>query len=88
MKILYGIQATGNGHITRARAICEAFTKLDIEVDYLFSGREREKFFDMEAFGNWRCLPGLTFIHKEGKIRPLATFRHNKALRHCSGKHP
>ena len=80
MKILYGVQATGNGHITRARAISAALKHTDIGVDYLFSGREREKFFEMEDFGKWRCLSGMTFVHEEGKINNLRTLRHNKVL--------
>ncbi|TQV73495.1 glycosyltransferase [Exilibacterium tricleocarpae] len=80
MKILYGVQATGNGHITRARAISAALENTDLQVDYLFSGRERDKFFDMKQFGDWRCLSGMTFVHQEGKIDNLRTLRHNKIL--------
>ena len=39
MKILYGVQGTGNGHIARARAMSHAFKEHDVEVDFLFSGR-------------------------------------------------
>jgi uncharacterized protein (TIGR00661 family) len=68
MKILYGVQGTGNGHITRARTIAREFEQTDIEVDYLFSGRPREKLFDMEPFGDFTCLPGLTFATEHGRI--------------------
>ena len=78
MKILYGVQGTGNGHITRARAMVKAFKNHpEVSVDYLFSGRQREKYFDMESFGDWQCYSGLTFCHKAGKIDPLATVKHN-----------
>ena len=77
MKILYGVQATGNGHITRARALAAEFNKAGIEVDYLFSGRARENFFDMEAFGDWQCHRGLTFIHESGKINLSKTIKEN-----------
>jgi UDP:flavonoid glycosyltransferase YjiC (YdhE family) len=37
MKILYGVQGTGNGHISRARLMADAFSRRnDVEVDYLF----------------------------------------------------
>ncbi len=75
MKILYGVQGTGNGHISRARAINTYFRQLNIDVDFLFSGRERENYFDMEEFGNWRCHRGLTFIHQAGKLRFLETIK-------------
>ena len=77
MKILYGVQATGNGHITRARALAPNLKQAGIEVDYLFSGREPNKFFDMEAFGDWRCRRGLTFIHEAGKLNIPKTLTRN-----------
>lgn len=81
MKILYGVQATGNGHITRARAMNKAFKNKHIDVDYLFSGRDREKLFDMEEFGSFRCHSGLTFVTEAGSIKPYATFRQNSFSR-------
>lgn len=77
MKILYGVQATGNGHITRARAMNKAFKEQSINVDYLFTGRAKDKLFDMEEFGDFNCLPGLTFITDAGSIKPIATMQHN-----------
>lgn len=74
MKILYGVQGTGNGHITRARAMAEAFLQFPgLEVQWLFSGRPPEKLFAMEAFGDYWWREGLTFVHKAGKIDQIAT---------------
>lgn len=74
MKILYGVQGTGNGHVTRARALNKHFRRFGLDVDFLFSGRERNKYFDMDEFGqNWRCLRGLTFSYSGGRIKVLAT---------------
>lgn len=47
MKILFGVQGTGNGHISRARALNKYLKADGISVDYIFSGRERDKYFDM-----------------------------------------
>ena len=77
MKILYGVQATGNGHITRARALNKYFAAFGIDVDYLFSGREKAKFFDMDEFGSWRCHRGLTFIHEAGHLKISKTIKEN-----------
>jgi len=77
VKILYGVQATGNGHITRARAMNKSLIKNNINVDYLFSGREKEHFFDMEEFGNFSCRSGLTFVTNSGSIKPFKTFKKN-----------
>lgn len=79
MKILYGVQATGNGHISRARAINKYLSQADdIQVDYLFSGRPREHFWDMAAFGDWKCCHGLTFVHEAGDLKMIRTMRENK----------
>ena len=74
MKILYGIQGTGNGHISRAREMARAFDGLGCEVDYYFSGRERDKFFDMACFGDYQLGKGLTFVTEQGCIQRLKTW--------------
>ncbi|MGB5324161.1 MAG: MJ1255/VC2487 family glycosyltransferase [Pseudomonadales bacterium] len=73
MKILYGVQGTGNGHISRARMMAKHFTKLGVEVDYLFSGRAADKYFDMEPFGDYQVKKGLTFHSKNGEVSYLRT---------------
>ncbi|RDV25532.1 glycosyltransferase [Alteromonas aestuariivivens] len=78
MKILYGIQGTGNGHIARARIMAAALNRrTELEVDYLFSGRSANKYFDMEVFGNYETRQGLTFVTRHGQVDKLATFRQN-----------
>jgi len=73
MKILYGVQGTGNGHTTRARIMAKAFAKVGAEVDWVFSGRKRNDYFDMEIFGNFQSYQGLTFATEQGKIHYLKT---------------
>lgn len=73
MRILYGVQGTGNGHITRARAMAPALVAEGVEVDFLFSGRPIDQFFDMEAFGDYALRGGLTMVTEGGRIRPLKT---------------
>ena len=68
MRILYGVQGTGNGHLTRARVMAPALAAAGIEVQFLFSGRPREKFFDMAVFGDWWWRRGLTFVSRSGRI--------------------
>lgn len=79
MKILYGVQGTGQGHISRARAMAEALRQYpQLEITWLFSGRERDKLFDMEPFGDYLHRRGLTFVSHAGKIDHLATaFKNN-----------
>lgn len=68
MRILYGVQATGNGHISRARAMEKHLSKAGVSVDFLFSGRPAEQFFDMQQFGQYQLRRGLTFVTAAGKV--------------------
>lgn len=68
MRILYGVQATGNGHITRARIMARALADVDAQVDWVFSGRPREALFDMDIFGNFQSFRGLTFAIRSGRV--------------------
>lgn len=81
MKILYGIQGTGNGHISRARMMAAHFTRLDIAVDYLFSGREQSAYFDMQPFGAYQTRAGLTFSSSNGRVSYIKTALANKPIR-------
>lgn len=81
MKVLYGVQGTGNGHITRARAMSEELARLGIEVDFIFSGRDQKDYFDMACFGNYRTFHGLSFVAKNGKVSFLATYRNAQLIR-------
>lgn len=73
MKILYGVQGTGNGHITRARVMQKELSRSGIQVDWVFSGRPDNNYFDMDCFGNYRTYRGLTFVINNGKINHLKT---------------
>lgn len=81
MKIFYGIQGTGNGHITRGRIMAREFRAADLEVTYQFTGRPQDKFFDMEAFNGYQWREGLTFSTKDGKINHMRTVFQSKPLR-------
>lgn len=80
MKILYGVQGTGNGHIARARAMSEAFKEHDVQVDFLFSGREPEKYFSMEAFGDYQTRRGFTFVTEKGSVNYTKTALNNNLI--------
>lgn len=69
MKILYGVQGTGNGHTTRARIMARALAEQGVEVDWVFSGRAPEDYFDMGIFRDYRCFRGLTFVTTHGRVR-------------------
>lgn len=75
MRILYGIQGTGNGHITRARVMAKSFKALGVQVDYVFSGRAKNSYFDMDDFGDFRSFAGLSFSTQCGQINSYKTLK-------------
>lgn len=80
MRILYGVQGTGNGHISRSRTLAQALARHGVMVDYLFSGREPSAYFDMEAFGDYRTAHGLTFHSHDGCIDIWQTLTRSRPL--------
>lgn len=72
-RILYGVQATGNGHISRSREIVKALKARGCDVTVVFSGRKREELWDVGDFEPFHVFRGLTFVVKQGIIRPMAT---------------
>ncbi|MEM6604453.1 MAG: MJ1255/VC2487 family glycosyltransferase [Pseudomonadota bacterium] len=77
MKILYGVQGTGNGHITRARAMRLALEQTNADVDYLFSGRSPDRYFDMAEFGACAYRAGLTLSAANGRVSYSKTVLNN-----------
>lgn len=75
MKILYGIQGTGKGHESRARCMIDAFKEHSVDIDYVFSGRDKNNFQDMEPFGKYRAFKGFTFAAENGCISIWGTFK-------------
>ncbi|MEX0584788.1 MAG: MJ1255/VC2487 family glycosyltransferase, partial [Natronospirillum sp.] len=82
MRILYGVQATGNGHITRARTMAPELAQLGIQVDYVFTGRPADQLFDMAPFGTYQVRRGLSFCVENGRMNYLKTARQAR-LRQC-----
>ncbi len=79
MKILFGVQTTGNGHIARAKEIISILTKR-AEVDVIFSGPKANKIsFKHPIKKHYR---GLTFFYtKKGKIHWVKTLLKNNFLK-------
>ena len=75
MKILYAVQGTGNGHITRASSIIPELKK-HASVDVLISGFAHDLQLPFEVKYK---LKGMSFIFgKKGGIDYLDTYRKNK----------
>lgn len=80
-KIFYGVQGTGNGHITRARVMAKALQAAGCEVQFQFTGRPADKYFDMGLFGDYQVKPGLTFNTHKGQVSYLKTVLDSQPIR-------
>lgn len=78
MKILYAIQGTGNGHLSRAKDVIPALMKR-AQVDILISGVQAD--IDLPFPVKYRY-KGLSFIFgKGGGVDVLATYKKNRVRR-------
>lgn len=73
MNILYGVQATGNGHISRSREVIRALKASGHHVHVIFSGRDARQLWDVELFQPCTIFSGMTFAVQRGKINYLKT---------------
>jgi len=55
--------------------MAHALARHGVQVDYLFSGRPAEEYFDMQPFGSYRTLPGLSFASRNGRLSPWLTLQ-------------
>lgn len=77
MKILYGVQGTGNGHINRSRELISRLREHHT-VHVLLSGRDPSKFFDIDDLKPYSTYEGLTFKTKKGEIDYIETIKNLK----------
>jgi len=78
MKILYGIQSTGNGHIARSARMCTKLIRKGCEVDVLLSGKNSQLNFPFPIKYNFT---GLTFFYDgNGEIDYWKTWKELKLL--------
>lgn len=79
MKVLYAIQGTGNGHLSRARDIIPILQKKDIELDILVSGTEADINIPYPITYQ---LKGLSFVFgKQGGVDYLKTYFKARSMR-------
>ena len=81
LRILYGVQATGQGHIARARIMAPALAKAGAQVDFMFSGRSPDKLYNMDVFGDFKTREGLTLYFGGKGMSRLKTLFNNHAWR-------
>lgn len=81
MRILYGIQTTGNGHLTRSAKIINKLIKMGCMVDVLTSGNNSQVKFPFPIKWNLR---GLTFYYNgKGGINYWKTYKELQISQFC-----
>jgi uncharacterized protein (TIGR00661 family) len=73
MKILYGIQLNGNGHITRSTQIINSLISNNIEVDIITSGENSQIDIPFDVIQHFKGVS--IYYDKKGKVDWLKTFR-------------
>jgi uncharacterized protein (TIGR00661 family) len=73
LRILFGVQTTGNGHISRSREIVRELKALGHDVRTVLSGRDPSLLREIEIFEPWVSYKGLSFFTGAGKIQVLRT---------------
>ena len=73
MNILYGVQATGNGHISRSREIVGSLKEKGHNIFVILSGRDPALLWDIEELKPYKAYKGLTFSTNKGRIKYFET---------------
>lgn len=81
MRILYGIQGTGNGHISRSREVLRELAALGHDLTVLVSGRSIDTTPDLGPGVEPLLREGLTFRTKAGRVQLLVTARNLRPRR-------
>lgn len=80
LRILYGVQTTGHGHLVRSTPLIQGLRERGHAVDVLLSGPPPAAHW-LERLGPSRqSRPGLTFATRQGQIAYLATVREARPL--------
>ena len=75
MKILYGVQTTGHGHLVRARQMAPGLRDLGHQLHAMLSGPPPDPAWTAGLFERFDYHPGFTFQIAAGRIRYLQTGR-------------
>jgi uncharacterized protein (TIGR00661 family) len=78
VRILYGITANGNGHLSRSRRIVRMLRERGHELELVISGEPGKTIMDNEELAPYRRFAGFSFADKNGSMSALETLRASK----------
>jgi uncharacterized protein (TIGR00661 family) len=73
MKILFGVQGTGNGHISRSRELVRKLKEDGHDVHVVISGRREDELREIDIFKPYSVLKGLTLATYRGRMNYIET---------------
>ncbi|NTU58092.1 MAG: hypothetical protein HGB00_04120 [Chlorobiaceae bacterium] len=73
MKILFGVQGTGNGHISRSRELVRKLREDGHDLHVVISGRKESELREIEVFAPYTILKGLTLATRRGRMNYVDT---------------
>ncbi len=73
MKIIFGVQGTGNGHISRSRELVQKLRFDGHDVEVIISGRKEDELKEIEIFAPYRVMKGMTLVTYKGKLNYIDT---------------
>jgi len=81
MKILYGITANGNGHLTRSSRIVQQLREHGHEVCLVISGQPGKVIMDEQNLLPFLRFDGFSFVNRKGKVSNLASLLASQPLK-------
>ena len=69
MRILYGVQGTGHGHLIRSASMVRQLRELGHDVHCLISGRDPKTFWGVDHFAPYTALRGFTGTVRKGGVK-------------------
>jgi uncharacterized protein (TIGR00661 family) len=73
MKILFGVQGTGNGHISRSRELVKRLREDGHDISVIISGRKESELKEIEVFSPYRVMKGMTLVTYKGRMNYIET---------------
>ncbi len=73
MRILFGVQGTGNGHISRSRELVRRLKEDGHDIEVIISGRKESDLREIEVFSPYRVMKGMTLVTYKGKMNYIET---------------
>lgn len=73
MRILFGVQGTGNGHISRSRELVRRLRADGHDIEVIISGRKESELKEIDVFTPYSVMKGMTLVTYKGKMNYIET---------------